>query len=270
MAEYANVPRNQARRSVPPWWMGAAFALILASLVAGGYYLYSSLHRAAGKGGKPAATESAAGNNENNQNKDMSNLLHTGAPNRLVRDDGAYELIAVIDGAGANKQFIANLQVINGQRQGLGELRSKIASLPKSAAASEKAGLESKAKEIEGRLTSNMEFMAKNYGYSVSRNYILMPLQANLLEKAKDEEGKFIEDESRATLVKTLGSTEEYDAFELLRRQHVEALQKKEKGQGTAKEAEALGKRLVDEFGFKAGGNYALQITKGALYAKVQ
>ncbi|MFD2257666.1 hypothetical protein ACFSSA_13365 [Luteolibacter algae] len=195
----------------------------------------------------------------------MSTLVQSGVPSHLVRDDGSYNLIAIIDGAGANKQFISNLQVINVQRQALGEIRTKVASLPKESA-DEKAQYTKRAAEIEASLVKNMEFMTKSYGYSIQHNYLLIPVKANILEKAKDEEGKPSDDETKATLVKNILSTEEYDHFEQLRQSYA-----KESGEGgdSAKAEEVAGQLKVD-YSFDVKGNYILQITKGALYASVK
>lgn len=200
------------------------------------------------------------------ENKEMSTLLQSGAPNHLVRDDGSYSLIAIIDGAGANKQFISNLQVINVQRQALGELRNKVSSMPKSATDSERSGLTKRAAEIEASLVKNMDFMTKSYGYSTDQNFLLVPLKANVLEKGKDEEGNFSEDETKGSLVKTINSTEAYEHFESLRAEYSAAAAE---GGDTEKAEETAG-ALKSEYSFDVKGNYILQIIKGALYAKMK
>lgn len=205
-------------------------------------------------------------NSNSKENKEMSALLQSGAPNHLVRDNGSYNLIAVIDGAGANKQFISNLQVINVQRQGLGELRTKISAMPKSAAESEKAQLTKRAAEVEASLVKNMEFMTKSYGYSVQHNYLLIPLKANILEKGSDDEGKPSEDETKGKLVKTINSTEAYEHFEALRKEYSSSAAKEDE----MTKADEAADTLKSEYGFDVKGNYILQITKGALYANVK
>lgn len=194
----------------------------------------------------------------------MSTLVQSGVPNHLIRDDGSYSLIAVIDGAGANKQFISNLQVVNVQRQALGEIRTKIASMTKDS--EEKSQLIKRTGEIEASLVKNMEFMTKSYGYSIQHNYLLIPIKANILQKGKDDEGKFSEDETKATLMKSIHSTEAYEHFESLRQTYT-----KESAEGGDKaKADEAAAQLEAEYGFDVKGNYILQITKGALYANVK
>lgn len=198
------------------------------------------------------------------ENKEMSALVQSGIPNHLVRDDGSYNLIAVIDGAGANKQFISNLQVINVQRQALGEIRTKLASLPKDS--EEKSQLTKRGGEIEASLVKNMEFMTRNYGYSIDHNYLLIPAKANILAKGMDDEGKPSEDETKATLVKSIGSTDAYEHFESLRQTY----SKEAANGGDQEKADEAAELLKAEYGFDVKGNYILQITKGALYANVK
>ena len=200
----------------------------------------------------------------------MAGIFQAGVPNHLVRDDGAYQLVAVIDGAGANRQFIANLQVINSQRQALGDFRSKIAALPKNSSKAESGDLEKKSKDVEALLTANMEFMKKNYGYSASDNYILIPLHAEILEKGNDDKGNVSEDAAHGKLVKVIDSTEGYERFERMRAQYLESLRKKDTDASSEETAKQCAEQLEREFAFKAGGNYILQIVKGVLYSKVK
>jgi hypothetical protein len=202
----------------------------------------------------------------NQESTDMPTLIQSGVPSHLVRDDGAYNLVAAIDGPGANKQFIANLQVINAQRQALGELTKKLTALPKNTPPEERTQLSKRAGEIEASLVKNMEFMTKSYGYSIHHNYLLIPLKANILEKSMTEDGKPIEDEALATLVKSIESTQAYEHFEALRATYV-----KESGEGgNPQSAQEAADQLLADYGFKVKGNYILQIAKGALYASVK
>jgi hypothetical protein len=91
-------------------------------------------------------------------------------------------------------------------------------------------------------------------------------VKANVLEKGMDDEGKASEDETKGTLVKAIGSTEEYEQFEALRKEYSEAAAE---GGDEDKAAEAA-EKLKSEYGFGVKGNYILQITKGALYANVK
>lgn len=196
----------------------------------------------------------------------MPTPVQSGVPSHLVREDGAYNLVAAIDGPDANKQFIANLQVINAQRQALGEVTRKRTALPKNTPPEERAQLAGRAGEIEASLVKNMEFMTKSYGYSIHHNYLLIPLKANILEKSMAEDGKPSEDESLATLVKSIESTQAYEHFEALRTTYA----KESREGGDPALAKDAADQLLADYGFKVQGNYILQIAKGALYASTK
>ncbi len=191
----------------------------------------------------------------------MIKIVSQGIPQRLVRDNQAYHLVAAIEGAAANTQFMQNLQVVAQQRRALEELRAKTEAAP----AAEKAALESQAAQIEARLKPNLEFMAKTYAYSVQHNYLLVPVQSALLLKANDETGKPVEDEAKATLAAEFFGTEAYEELQALR-QRLATL-----GGDASKQAEidALKKQLSEKFGFDTGSSYFLQVRKGALYASI-
>lgn len=196
----------------------------------------------------------------------MPSLVPSGVPNHLVREDGAYNLVAAIDGPGANRQFIANLQIINAQRQALGEVTKKLSALPKNTPPAERKHLAERAGEIEASLVKNMDFMTKSYGYSIHHNYLLVPLKANILEKSLTAEGKPCDDEAHATLVSSIESTQAYEHFEALRAVYV-----KESGEGgNPTKAQEVADQLLSDYSFNVQGSYILQIAKGALYASVQ
>ncbi len=193
----------------------------------------------------------------------MTKIINHGIPPRIVRDQQAYQLVAVIEGADANTQFINNLQVIGQQRQLLAELGQKLASLPKTTSEAERAAVQQQLTELDARLTQNMQFMAKTYGYSVQNNYLLTPVQSVLLQKAVEADGKVSEDETKATLVAELQTAEAYDSLQQLRQKAGVF------GQDAAKAAdyEKVKAELKETFGFEVTGSYFLKVRKGALYA---
>lgn len=195
----------------------------------------------------------------------MTKILSHGTPQRIIRNNQAYQLVAIIEGAPTNTQFIQNLQIVGQQRRALGELRKKLAGLPKTAPVSEAQAIEAQIEQINTRLTSNMEFMTKNYGYSVQHNYLLSPIQSALLLKSIDENGKPIEDESKATLVAEFHTPEAYEELQALR-QRALALGSDESKKD---EFEKVKAELQDKYGFEVGKHYLLQVRKGALYATV-
>lgn len=195
----------------------------------------------------------------------MTKILSQGTPQRIVRNNQAYQLVAIIEGAPTNTQFIQNLQIVGQQRRALGELRKKLAALPKTSPVSEAQAIEAQIEQINTRLTSNMEFMTKNYGYSVQHNYLLSPIQSALLLKSIGEDGKPIEDEAKATLVAEFHTPEAYEELQNLRQRAIAIGSDPEKKE----EFEKLKTELQEKYGFEVGKHYLLQVRKGALYATV-
>src|SRR5690606_34050815 len=131
--------------------------------------------------------------------------------------------------------------------------------------ASEAQAIEAQIEQINTRLTSNMEFMTKNYGYSVQHNYLLSPIHSALLLKSVDADGKPIEDESKATLVAEFHTAESYESLQALRQRALALGNDAEKKE----EFEQVKAELQEKFGFEVGKHYLLQVRKGALYATV-
>lgn len=195
----------------------------------------------------------------------MTKIVSTGIPSRLVRDTQAYQLVAAIEGAAANAQFMQNLQVVTQQRRAADELRRKLAALPEGSPAAERDALHGQIAQVESKLKPNLEFMVKTYAYSTQHNYLLVPVQSALLLKALDEAGKPIEDETKAALVAEFFSAEAYEELQALR-QRAAALA----ADATKSEAlETVKTLLRDKFGFETGASYFLQVRKGALYASI-
>ena len=188
----------------------------------------------------------------------MTKILSHGTPQRLIRDNQSFQLVALIEGAGANAQFMQNLQVVGQQRQALAELQKKLSAAPSDE-------LKGQIAQLEERLAKNLEFMGKHYGYSVQHNYLLAPVQSALLLKALDADGKPVEDEAKATLVAEFHTTEAYEELQALRHRALAA------GTDAARkdEFEKLKAELHEKFGFEVGKHYLLQVRKGALYATV-
>lgn len=195
----------------------------------------------------------------------MTKILSTGIPQRIVRDDQAFQLVALIEGAAANTQFISNLQVIGQQRRLLADARQQLEALPKSAVEAERTALQNQISQLDARLTLNMQFMTKTYGYSVEHNYLLVPVNAALLEKGVDAEGKPSEDEAKATLVAEFLTSESYDELQALR----DRVGRLAADPAKADDLAAARALLKDKFGFDTAKHYILQVRKGALYASL-
>lgn len=195
----------------------------------------------------------------------MTKILNHGIPQRIVRDTQAFQLVALIEGAAANTQFINNLQVLGQQRKLLAEIRQKVAALPASATVEERAALQAQSLQLDNLVTKNVQFMTQHYGYSLEQNYLLNPVYSALLRKAVDENGKPIEDEAKATLEAEFQTFEAYDAFQALR-QRAQDL-----GSDETKKADydAVKAELLEKYAFDVNSHYILQVRKGALYATV-
>jgi uncharacterized protein YigA (DUF484 family) len=195
----------------------------------------------------------------------MSKVLTNGIPQRIIRDTQSFGLVAMIEGAAANTQFINNLQVLGQQRNALAELRQKIAALSATATVEERAALQSQALQVDELVSKNVSFMTQHYGYSLDQNYLLNPVHSALLKKALDENSKPLEDEAKATLAAEFQTFESYEAFQSLRqRAHDLGSNDSKSAAYTAAKAE-----LLDTYGFDVGSHYILQVRKGALYATI-
>jgi hypothetical protein len=195
----------------------------------------------------------------------MTKIHCHGIPQRIVTDTQSFQLVALIEGAAANTQFITNLQVLGQQRKALEELRQKLAALPPAASVEERAALQAQILQIDSLVTKNVQFMTQHYGYSLDQNYLLNPVFSVLLKKAVDDSGKPIEDETKASIVSEFQTVESYDAFQTLRQRAADI------GGDTSKKAdyEVLKKELNDRYSFDVDSHYVLQVRKGALYATV-
>ncbi len=102
---------------------------------------------------------------------------------------GNYQLVAVIEGEEANRKLTSSLQIVGAQRQRLLGLSREYDRLPASSIQQREliAGEILKARQT---LARNLQFMARNYGYSLQFNYRLVPHAASLLLITTGEDGK--------------------------------------------------------------------------------
>jgi hypothetical protein len=97
--------------------------------------------------------------------------------------------VAVIEGEEANRKLTSSLQIVGAQRQRLLGLSRQYDQLPAASIQQREliAGEILKARQI---LARNLQFMARNYGYSLQFNYRLVPHAASLLLITTGEDGK--------------------------------------------------------------------------------
>lgn len=166
---------------------------------------------------------------------------------RMIRDDGAYELLATIDGVEPNRQFVANLKLVTAQRLELKRLRD----------VTDKGEDHGEAISVlEKKLAENAAVMLKNYGYSLNSNYLFMPVESSLMKVDGDKK----------EMVMKMDTPTQYDRLQALRSQYAQAAQK---SGGDSAEAKGFSLELMESYGFNVKLNYTLDIRKSALYRNV-
>jgi hypothetical protein len=110
-------------------------------------------------------------------------------PAELEDPAGNYQLVAVIEGADANRKLTQNLQVVGAQRQRLLALTQQFDRLPADAF-SQRELVAGEILKIRKTLEQNLRFMAQAYSYSLQLNYRLVPHAATLLAVTGEEDGK--------------------------------------------------------------------------------
>ncbi len=93
--------------------------------------------------------------------------------------------VATLNGVQANKDFQANLQLVQAQRQGVVD---KNAEMEKEKDPKKKADLKKQVDAALAKLNDNNNAMAKAYGFSLERNYVMEIETAHLYVYATDEE----------------------------------------------------------------------------------
>ncbi len=93
--------------------------------------------------------------------------------------------VATLSTAQANRDFQANVQLVQMQRQAAIELNSKIEA-EKDAA--KKKELKSQFDALMAKLNENNQAMVKNYGFSLTRNYTMEVEVSHIYLIATDEE----------------------------------------------------------------------------------
>lgn len=171
---------------------------------------------------------------------------YTVAP-RLVRSEGFYELLAIIEGVEPNRQFISNLQLVTAQRLELKKLKDQSGNSAENA---------DKMHALEKKLRENAEFMVKNYGYSLSSNYLFIPVESSLMKVVGEKK----------ELVRNFDSPSDYERLQGMRAKYSELASKDEEGQV---EAGRLAVKMMEEFGLSVKADHTFDVRKGALYRKL-
>lgn len=216
----------------------------------------------------------------------------------IERDGQKYLLVSKLDSVKANEEFMKNVQIIGQLRQALLKLdeHRKIAFTEE-----EKKATDEKIKELSDKLTEGNKTMAEAYGYSLTRDYVHIPVVTNVYLKLTDEEYEKMKDKlelgkdlivkgddkySRVSQIPNEKANEEFRrnvqymlATQNRLRQINEALKKMPEGEQKEKakaqfETEEKGliednKKMFDAYGYSIARNYYMEIENSKLYIKV-
>lgn len=201
----------------------------------------------------------------------------------------------------ANQEFVRNVQVINQLRQTLITLNEhrKISFTDE-----ERKVTDEKIKELTDKLNEGDQTMAKNYGYSLSRDYIHVPVVTYVYLKLTDEEYNKMKEEDKDLKVGEDFLVKENDKYRRVSvisneqgnaefrrnvqtmiagrnqlRQMDEAIKKlpegeeKEKAKAQFAENEKqfieANEKMVKAYGYSIARDYYMEIAKSKLYTKV-
>jgi len=120
---------------------------------------------------------------------------------------GDFTLVAVVEGENANKSLHRSLQVVGVQRQRLAQLSQKYDQTAP-AMAQQRELIARQINETRATLEKNLRYMAQNFAYVLSNNYLLVPHQATL--SAVEGTGK----NQKKNLVYTFKDAANYEGFQ--------------------------------------------------------
>lgn len=164
-----------------------------------------------------------------------------------MRDDGSYELLAIIEGVEPNRQFISNLQLVTAQQLELKKLKDQSGNSAENV---------DKMHALEKKLRENAEFMVKNYGYSLSYNYLFIPVESSLMKVVGEKK----------ELVRNFDSPSDYERLQGMRAKYSELASKDEE---SVVDAGRLAVTLMEEFDLNVKADHTFDVRKGALYRKL-
>jgi hypothetical protein len=126
------------------------------------------------------------------QNKSGNIAVPAGAAAPAAAAPKAQKLvkIATLNGAEANREFQNNVQLVQAQRQAAVELNAK---WEQEKDAKKKAELKSQLDQLLTKLNENNNAMQKAYGFSLTRNYTMEIVSANIYMFVTDEEAAALE-----------------------------------------------------------------------------
>ncbi len=145
------------------------------------------------------AQNSDSRNDNNNDNTNTMNKTPTkravtpeaiakakNVPATLENPQGDFTLVAVVEGAEANRRLNQSLQVVGAQRQRLDSLSRQFDQTPADSV-QQRELIAGQINETRKTLEGNLRFMAQSYAYSLSNNYVLVPHEAQLLSVTEED-----------------------------------------------------------------------------------
>lgn len=117
------------------------------------------------------------------QNKGANAPQATEQPMKLVR-------VATLSSVEANREFQANVQLLQMQRQAAVEING---AMEKEKDAKKKNELKTQLDQLLARLNENNEKMQKAYGFSLARNYTMEIEKSHIYMQVTDEEAAKID-----------------------------------------------------------------------------
>ncbi|MDR1498392.1 MAG: hypothetical protein LBS59_08325 [Puniceicoccales bacterium] len=226
----------------------------------------------------------------------MPTQTPTPAPEIIEQNGQTLALVATIKTATTNREFQNNVNIVQQQRNVVIDLKKRA---DQALTIAEKEALQKQLDETLKSLNNNNALMAKTYGFSLQRNYVLFFDKTRLYTPLTDEEfGKVSpEDKAKPDLIKTvegkvflfiasIDGTEANDLFrqnvQLVQNQRNRLVQIKQTLDKTTKEdektklneefakSEEVLKKNNDEmiklYGFSLIRNYLLEIEESRLY----
>jgi hypothetical protein len=102
--------------------------------------------------------------------------------------------VCTLSSVDANREFQRNVQIMQAQRQAVIQLKAKLDEAKKD---KEKEDLQKQLDEAIAKLNADNKKMFETYGFSLTRNYILVPEKAHVYMIVSDEEAKKIADAAK-------------------------------------------------------------------------
>jgi len=264
-------------------------ALALASLIVPAY---------AEETEKNSETAAETTISQNEKNNTMAATTSDSKFDYIEQNGQKYIHVSSIGTVDANRAFMQNVEIVNGQRRQIALLAeaNKIVTSDEAHAA-----LEKEIKAAGQKLNENNATMAKNYGYSLDRQYIHVIVKTRIFIKLTDEEyAKAREDEAtkpedllvrgndKYRLIAIIPGVEENNNFrrnvQLVQTQRNQLIQMKQaaeratgeqktKLEEEAKKAEEVlvknNEEMTKRYGFSLTRDYLMEVEESKLYTLV-